>query len=137
MLSTCFSKFTTWEELRLPECLTAVFSKYPAAWLYQVLVLRALFLQREGIGPQRLVNTLRTRNFGQVTKILYYRKQLYRSDFTVVFVLWKSMKTTQMTLWANYSELAIARESATVTLRDSKAGTWPRKLYSVKTKNKK
>lgn len=42
------------------------------------------------------------------------------------------MKTTQMTLWANYSELAIARESANVTLRDSKAGTWPRKLYSVK-----
>lgn len=54
MLITCFSKFTTLKELQLPECLTAAFSKEPRAWLYQALVLTALLLQREEIGPQRL-----------------------------------------------------------------------------------
>ena len=74
MLITCFSKFTTLKELQLPECLTAVFSKEPRAWLYQMLVLRALLLQREEVGPQRLPAPYVPMTLTKEQKILYYRE---------------------------------------------------------------
>lgn len=37
-----------------------------------------------------------TRNFEQVTKIIFYSEWLYKFDSTVVFILRKQLKATQM-----------------------------------------
>ena len=62
MLITCFGKFTTLKELRLPECLTAVFRKEPSAGA------ESLASPERGGWSIKIAHTLRTHDFDQITK---------------------------------------------------------------------